>query len=74
MGVGGDLGEMYLVQGMSALWDDVRFLTGQAEGEGEGFEADGALPLVVHVVSRAVLVGSGDHRVWMDRRRGRRRG
>lgn len=54
---------------MTALWDDVRFLTGQAEGEGERFKANGTLALVVHVVNRVVVVGSGDHRVRLDRGR-----
>ncbi len=57
------------MQGMTALWDDVRFLTGQAEGEGERFQAYGTLALVVHVVNRVVVVGSGDHRVRLDCRR-----
>ena len=48
---------MYLVQSMAALWDDVWFLTGKAEGKREGFEANRTLSLVVHVVSRAVMMG-----------------
>lgn len=36
-----------LVKRMTALWDDVRFLAGETEGEAEGLETDRALCLVL---------------------------
>jgi hypothetical protein len=35
---------------MAAFWDDVRFFAGKTEAEAQGFEADGALGLVVYGV------------------------
>ena len=37
----------YLVQGMTAFWDDMRLLSGEPEAEAQRLEAHGALLLLV---------------------------
>jgi hypothetical protein len=37
----------HLVEGMATLGHDMRFLSGQTKAEGEGFEADGAVLLIL---------------------------
>ena len=55
-------GKTDLVEGVSAFWKDVGLLAREPEAEAEGFEADGALVLVVGVVAAGYDgEGCGDH-------------